>query len=133
MTRALRAEEFLDRVARSAPGSFTRSLGDRFASGAYGSIEGNNGFLIFGINDHDRALSGLLSWEPRMGTDLAPLLLVNTIYPAIFSDTTIGGVAVRRVGIGEKALVYGVTDNNILLVTRGEGTFKVLLSLTQTP
>jgi hypothetical protein len=66
------APALLQLLAPNAPPELARSLTGQYLLGVH-SFDGNQAFLILGVENYEQAYSAMLGWETNMQSDLAPL------------------------------------------------------------
>jgi hypothetical protein len=65
-------DTFLGVIAPNAPGELLRSFSGEYLLGVH-SYDGNQAFLIIGVDSFEAAYAGMLAWETTMQPELAPL------------------------------------------------------------
>ncbi len=56
----------------------------------------NNLFIVFTVNDYNKAFDAMLKWEPKLVSDLGPLLNSSIGNIAVITDTSLTQVPVRE-------------------------------------
>jgi hypothetical protein len=98
--------------------SLARILGSEYAIGAYGLAE-DSPYVVFSVTSTDRAIAGLLAWEPTLMQDFASLTGKN-LAGGTFTDKLIDGVQVRA----SSGLIYTFPLNGKVIMTTNENTLK---------
>lgn len=87
--------------------------------------------IILEVTDPTTVFGALLSWEPTMASDLAPMLSTGNAPDDMFTDQTIDQTDVRILSdSGMPVLVYGFIDKNIVVITQDLDAFTAFLSTT---
>jgi hypothetical protein len=66
------AGTFLGTVAPNIPGELLRALSGEYLLGVH-SFDGNQAFVILGVEGYEAAYAGMLQWELAMPNELSPL------------------------------------------------------------
>lgn len=66
--------EFLGVIAPNVSGELLRSLSGQYTLGIH-SFDGNQAFLILGVEGYEAAYAGMLEWELAMPNELSPLFM----------------------------------------------------------
>lgn len=133
----LSTEDFLTRLASHAPKPLIRSFNDLFMLGVLGANPAHT-FMLVKLDSFENAYPGMLEWEPRLAEDLLPLfaednVVLSTPSSREFEDKTIQNhdTRVLRGGTGEIVLIYGFFDNNLLVVTDTDESFRTIINRLQ--
>lgn len=90
----------------------------------------NERALLFRVTDATTVFGALLEWEPKMATDLASILQIQT--PPTderFTDGTLGQNDIRILTLnGTETVVYGFIDKNTVLIAKNQAAFTTLIS-----
>jgi hypothetical protein len=128
---------FFTALAMKAPDELVRALGNEFFLGFH-SIDQTVPVLIIRVASFERAFAGMLAWEERMNTDLAPIFVslpettigVNNLpEKRRFEDLVVRNYDVRvlRDDQGEVTLYYSFPTPNLLVVGESLTSFPELL------
>lgn len=119
--------QFLYQMKTNPPASFTTSLGDTWMFG----IDSTGGttsapFILLTTNFFQNTFAGMLSWEPTIPEDLSQLLNFPIGVHGTYQDRILDNKNIREyISItGVPIFLYGFIDNQKLLITRDEGTFR---------
>ena len=94
---------------------------------------GEDPFLIIKLTSFENAFAGMLSWEPNMARDLAPLLgttdLLKVINPAyVFKDVIVRNKDVRMLEASSTPVIlYSFFDNQMLIITEDIDAIQTLI------
>ncbi|OHA18405.1 MAG: hypothetical protein A2836_03125 [Candidatus Taylorbacteria bacterium RIFCSPHIGHO2_01_FULL_45_63] len=150
--KVLTTEEFFDLLSLTAPSSLARALEPTFVFGFHGYAGGNQPFFIFKTTSYQNAFADMLLWErnlpkdfgrlfdtsalPTAGTNLSTNTTLLTLppEPPVFKDTVLRNKDTRvlRDQNGAITFLYSFPDQNTLILTTNEGTFKELLERLRT-
>ncbi len=133
----LSTADFLTRLASHAPNPLVRSFNELFMLGVLGGNPSHT-VLIIKLNSFENAFPGMLEWEGRLVEDLMPLFISRERLQGIptiseFKDKTIQNHDTRilRDSTGNIILLYGFFDNEILIITDNEESFRTVLNRLQ--
>jgi hypothetical protein len=141
-------DTFLRALDLHAPDSLLRSFQPTFVFGVH-VFDGNEPFFLFKTNFFENAFAGMLAWEPAMSEDLAPLfgpkvVPLFSLTAPITASSTSADIAYEDIGVfndvvirnkdtrvlrdenGEIVLLYSFLDQETLLITTNEYTFREL-------
>lgn len=124
--------DFLFRLASHAPAPLVRAFDKSFMLGVMGSP--SHTFLIVKLTSFENAFPGMLEWEPLMAEDIWPLVASESVIDSIpsqpqFDDVVIENRDARilKDNSGRTALLYSFYDNNYLIITDNETTFRTII------
>ncbi len=133
----LSTADFLTRLASHAPNPLVRSFDDLFMLSVLGANPAHT-VLLIRLDSFENAFPGMLEWEERLVEDMMPLFINRerlSEIPTIseFKDKTIQNHDTRilRDSTGEIVLLYGFFDNNMLIITDTEESFRTVLNRLQ--
>ncbi len=103
----------------------------------FGNFEQITPFIALKITDPITAKGGMLAWEETLFKDLQPMLVAfdpsngEIIDELKFKDITIGKIDVRSLNgeDGREVLVYGITPQNVILITTNQAVLSQLFTL----
>lgn len=126
-----------------APEILLRNVLDESTVGIIHAGEDTRAFFIFRVSSFERTFAGMLEWERKIGTDLAPLYPlyqdpvqeVGTSTPPAaspapaFVDDVVANHDVRalRDHKNRTILIYGYRDKETLIIARDENAFAQLV------
>lgn len=137
-------KEFFEQLQMGAPPVLTRSLTDNMLFGVH-AFNTNQPFVILHTTYRQNAYRGMIEWEERMFSDLAPLFDTSTTYDrtatnerdgtsqkiegavvGTFEDMTIANTRSRvyRGPTGAIKLVWCIPDTSTIIITTNENTLK---------
>ena len=139
--RSATLAEFSAALGIELPAQLVQGLGDSFFFGVH-TVDNNAPLLVIPVTDYSLAFAGMLAWEPRMNTDLAPMF---TPVPALitgsdgiptkrlFQDDVMRNFDVRELknDSGAVVLYYSFPTTNILVIAESPYTFTELLTRLQ--
>jgi hypothetical protein len=132
----LTTADFFTRLNTRAPSELIRGFGPLFMFGLLGAE--SHTFILIKLTSFQLAFPGMLDWEPTLGEDMLPLFASEAVYESIptdskFSDITIHNRDARilKDPSGNTVLLYAFFDNNILILTDTEETFKTIVNRLQ--
>ena len=139
--RSATLAEFSAALGIELPAQLVQGLGDSFFFGVH-TVDNNAPLLVLPVTDYSLAFAGMLAWEPRMNTDLAPIF---TPVPALitgsdgvptkrlFQDDVMRNFDVRELknDSGAVVLYYSFPTPNILVIAESPYTFTELLTRLQ--
>lgn len=117
--------EVIERLGLALIPSFTQSITDiRFVT-----INQSDPLLVIDFTDETSARGGLLEWERTMASDLVSFYDISTNSSLDFTDAAIRGTDVRimRSLEGETLIVYGIVDENTVLISDSVEDFTQVL------
>lgn len=139
----LDASSFLNSIGSNVPEALLRVLDPDFTFGIH-SYDGNNPFIILKTNFYQGAYAGLLSWEENIVSDLNGWFTnFNPSSQTIsgnsgqvlkqgyqFSDEVIKNKDARvlRDSSGKIILLYSIIDQQTIIITTSEDTFKEVIN-----
>lgn len=141
-SRMLTASEFVQILDLRMPGRLERNLSSNYAIGIH-AFDGNEPFVVFGLNAYEEAFAGMLEWETLLLDDLTPFFeeLVEDVESEDVSTTTVevaSPVFVDMVIRNKDAralkyqdqilLLYSFADRKSLIITTNENTFREVMS-----
>ena len=142
-TRAATLQEFLYAIGVHPPDELLRALSSQFFFGIHATDIPSPVFVIPVIS-YDHAFAGMLSWEPDIDGQLAPLFKqVSPYLPAVstssmpvartFEDAVMRNYDVRvlKDDTGSVVLYYSFPNPNILIIAASPNTFPEVLSRLQ--
>lgn len=126
---------FLNKVNLFPPEDLVNVLAKEFMLGTYRFNNSNKGFLIFKVNNFDRAFPAIRDWERTMLEDLAMVLgiqtrsLPNTIFEKSFITETIYNTPTRvlQTTEGMDVLMYSFIDPGTILITTNRSSIGEIL------
>ncbi len=109
-TNFLGASDLFRILQINPPANLIQSLDGSFTLGVF-YLKKNSPFLVFGIQNYDLALSGMLSWEKNIANDLGDILLIKNQPKGIpeFHDIIIKNYDSR--------ILYDSSNNPVLIYT----------------
>lgn len=136
-TELLDFADFLTRINSHAPNPLIRSFDPLFMFGVLSSNPSHS-ILIVKLKSFENAFPGMLEWEARLVEDMLPLFIDPTELDgiatnSIFKDKTIQNYDTRvlRNSYNQTVLLYGFFDNNTLVMTDNENTFRTIMNRLQ--
>lgn len=133
--RAVRAKEFVEELAPSAPGRLVRTLEDTYTFGIHNQGT-QEAFLVVRTTFFENAFAGMLEWEVSMDTDLSLLFGPATSRVQAATDTRTAGrrgfqdqviqnkdARVLRDQNDNITLLYSFVDRETLVITTNIETF----------
>jgi hypothetical protein len=138
-TTLLSTENFLKLVDSHAPSSLVRAFDRLFMFGIIGTEEDGvttpSNFILIKLVSFENAFPGMLAWEKTLADDLLALFTTraevrNIPTGASFEDITIRNKDARvlRDSTGKIVLLYSFFENNMLVITDNEETFRTLVT-----
>jgi hypothetical protein len=133
--RLLSTSNFLSVFTLTPPAELVRSLVPAFMYGQHAASH-LEPFLIFKTNYYEGAFSGMLAWEAAMRNDLADVVAgpveratVTGGGEAKFTDMIIRNKDARvlKNANGEPELIYAFPDQETIIITTNESTFRELI------
>jgi hypothetical protein len=76
----INSEDFFNLIESRAPDTLIRALGSKFMFGLH-SLDVNEPFVIFTVNDFNNAFAGMLEWEDLMVRDVKSIFFNNLAIP----------------------------------------------------
>ncbi len=129
--------DLLTRLNSHAPNPLVRAFDPLFMFGVLGSNPSHS-LLIVKLKSFENAFPGMLEWEPRLVEDMLPLFidaqeLDSVATNSVFKDKTIQNhdTRVLRNSYNQIVLIYGFFDNNTLIMTDNENTFRTIVNRLQ--
>lgn len=140
-TRSATFSEFMTAIGITLPDELKRSLSENFFFGFH-TIDKTSPVMVIPVDSYDHAFAGMLSWEPHMNADLAP---VFTFIPALASDSngipqvrTFSDIVLRNYDVralkddsGTVLLYYSFPTPHLLVIAESPYTFTEILSRLQ--
>lgn len=134
----LKTNDFFSSLNISAPGSFVRSLTEKYLLGQYdnqnSTIQKNSFFLIFETGNYDQTYASLLSWENNMLNDLSIFFNptnqgVGSVSKNSWKDIFVNNKDARVLynENGQALLYYGFVKNNFVITDNIE-VFKAIIN-----
>lgn len=134
----LKTNDFFSSLNISAPGSFVRSLTEKYLLGQYdnqnSTIQKNSFFLIFETGNYDQTYASLLSWENNMLNDLSIFFNptnqgVESVSKNSWRDIFVNNKDARVLynENGQALLYYGFVKNNFVITDDIE-VFKAIIN-----
>ena len=125
-TSKMPADTFSSIFGPNMPSSLVRSFDGDYMYGVDG-IKHPRFFILLKTSAYDQTFAGMLKWEPKMISDLTPVL--NILAKAAgqsFTDKVITSKDVRAIvqSDGTISFLYGFIDNQTLLITTDTTTFQ---------
>ena len=134
---------FLNSIGSTAPAALVRVLEPNFTFGIH-AYDGNNPFLILKTSFYQGAYAGLLSWEENIVNDMNGWFINFNPSSEIvagnsdqilkqgyqFADEVIKNKDVRvlRDSSGKIVLLYSIIDQQTIIITTSENTFKEIVN-----
>lgn len=131
------AAHFLSFANARAPDILARSLENEFMAGFLGDAAGEAApFLILKVSDYNTGLAGMLEWEPNLARAIDSLLgtTLGTDTSVKFHSIIVGGKDARILTAPfGGTIVYAFADQNTIIITSGQSSLEVLITLARTP
>lgn len=129
--------DFLTRLNSHAPNPLVRAFDPLFMFGILGSSPSHS-VLIVKLKSFENTFPGMLEWESRLVEDMLPLfidpaLLDGVATNSVFKDKTIQNhdTRVLRNSYNQIVLLYGFFDNDTLIMTDDENSFRTIINRLQ--
>ncbi|MEI7777156.1 MAG: hypothetical protein WCI52_00955 [bacterium] len=132
----------LNTFGSRAPDSLVRAFNPNLFFGLH-SYDGNNPFLIINVDSFDQAYAGMLKWEPNIQDDIGGLFGVSGTKIAsstpekkpTWQDRVINNKDTRALvgDDGNILLFYSFVNNNTLVFTSNQDTFKEVINRLTKP
>lgn len=129
--------DFLTRLNSHAPNPLVRAFDPLFMFGVLSSSPSHS-VLIVKLKSFENAFPGMLEWEGRLVEDMLPLFidpteLAGIATNSIFKDKTIQNhdTRVLRNSYNQIVLIYGFFDNDTLIMTDDESSFRTIINRLQ--
>lgn len=128
-TREATTEEILASLTLSAPPSFVRSIKEV----NFGTVDGNDLFIVLKVSTFDTAFAGMLAWEESIQSDFSPLFNTNQSRADAFTDTLVSNKNTRLLKDvnNEDVLTYTFTNKNTILITSTRTVLERLIPLVK--
>ena len=125
--------DFLTRLNSHAPNPLVRALDPLFMLGLFGTP--SHTFMIIKLASFENAFPGMLAWEPRLAEDILPLFASEEVVQSVPTVSVWRDVIIQNHDTrilknqnGETVLLYAFFDNNLLIVTDNEESFRALVN-----
>ena len=135
-------QNLLNAFGSRAPDSLVRAFNPNLFFGLH-SYDGNNPFLIINVDSFDQAYAGMLKWEPNIQDDIGGLFGVPGTKIAsstprknpTWQDRVISNKDTRALidESGNILLFYSFIDNDTLVFTSNQDTFKEVINRLTKP
>ena len=125
--RVVTPVQFLYQIKINPPTSFTTSLGSSWMFGLDSTGDATAApFMLVTTNFFQNTFAGMLAWEPTIPEDLSQVLGFPIGVHGTYQDRVLDNKNIREyVSItGVPLFLYGFIDNQKLLITRDEATFR---------
>jgi|GEM_PF-6766590 len=130
-------KRFFELFANNAPAALVRAVGPQWIFGS-NNVGTNEPFIFMRVNSFDTAFDGMHRWEKDISKNVGSIFIpLGTIIPEVsnitgtnFTDAVIlnKDVRVLKGESGNIILLYSFLDQNNLLITGNEKTFREILN-----
>jgi len=124
----LSAQTFFETMAPEVPASMIRAFRPAFSAGIYGGTDENHLFIIFQIENHNRARGTLLANEQAL-LSITPLFTnTDTSEAMVFTDDVIAGKDARIASNSDNTsrLLYTFVTGSALVITDTPEAFRAV-------
>jgi len=95
------------------------------------TINKNDSVIILKFTDTDTIRGSFFSWETSMLEDMKKIYTIPKETLPIFTDKIVGNIDTRVIKNGDEIiLIYGVTDNNVAIISHNLSDFEKIVELT---
>ena len=126
--RAGTAEETLSILLVNLDGKTLRSFNDTIMIGSITTTK-NVPYIILQSYNFDILFSGMLTWEPTLYFDFAPIFGTSNVQGKKFVDAVRDNKPVRvlRDDTGNELLVYSLIDQNTVVITASQDALSEII------